>query len=692
MRVANVWWSVLVFCALFFLSSPVHAATPNQVLIINQVRGEECCDAGSLPHLQQQLQTAVRLKLPTTFTIRFDALADPEFVRVLRDAQRSHPDLITLGIFLEITPSLAKEAGVPYTAPTDIWYQAQHAYPLGLSLTDRQKITDTLVATFQRAFGAKPAISTGWIIDTSTLNYLHDTYGVSVHQITREQWGVDSYTLDGGPPHFPYPASRNWAFIPDFSQENPLMIVRQTITDPVHNYGDLTSSFTGQPNDYSRGKRDLEYFKHLFSQAVRQEGGGFALLGLENSMGEEFQNEYAKQLEIVAGAAREQIVSVIKPAEVAAWQERPLTVYHGRSSLSSDTQEAWWITTTSYRVRLRRQGSTLAITDLRAYSTTWSDPYLEQSGKLNAYWVVPSLLQASLWNDTSSEKPLSAWKRWLLPPQLTLFPPVSMGDIQLEAAEQLTLPSLEGDSVEVKTTTDPSAVTLTDSQGRVLLRATSDSLELGGQGTYQRLSPEAVPLHQTGETNGWPHLRFGDPQHPLVEQAVTCQTEVCQLTFKTSTAPETLTQARQNWYPFLFPEPTTRTADPAKSQLYAHNTYAVAGRNPVRLIAAPKDSHGFLITLSKTPTITTTPKAAYTSDVSTQLTSSPLLIDLINSQPTKMQVEVAMGDVNLKKTVYFAPNCKEGVMHCLTHPRQGWWYLNAVVRDKLRSKLSGEKQ
>jgi hypothetical protein len=50
--------------------------------------------------------------------------------------------------------------------------------------------------------------------------------------------GVDSYTLYGGPVHYPYYPSQNWALVPAAqNNENMPIIVRQTITDPVYNYG-----------------------------------------------------------------------------------------------------------------------------------------------------------------------------------------------------------------------------------------------------------------------------------------------------------------------------------------------------------------------------------------------------------------------------------------------------------------------
>ena len=86
---------------------------------------------------------------------------------------------------------------------------------IGYQPDDRKKLIDTYMTAFQNAFGYYPATSVSWMIDPLSLAYLQQKYGVSVQEITREQWGTDSYTIYGGPPHYPYKPSQNWAIVPD---------------------------------------------------------------------------------------------------------------------------------------------------------------------------------------------------------------------------------------------------------------------------------------------------------------------------------------------------------------------------------------------------------------------------------------------------------------------------------------------
>ena len=208
------------------------------------------------------------------------------------------------------------------------------------------------------------------MIDTETLNYIHKEYGVKIQQITREQYGTDSYTLYGGPPHYPYPASKNWLFVPDYENNDPVLIVRQTVTDPLFNYGDNTSTFTSQPNDYMKNKKTFDYFKSLLDQAIDQSDNqtGFAMLGLENSMEDKFQQEYIAQLELLGKRNSEGLVKfVIVDEMVSFWKQNKISVYAGKDLINNFDWQAFWITTPQYRVRLIRKNKNLMITDIRLY-------------------------------------------------------------------------------------------------------------------------------------------------------------------------------------------------------------------------------------------------------------------------------------------------------------------------------------
>ncbi|PIY80614.1 MAG: hypothetical protein COY80_01975, partial [Candidatus Pacebacteria bacterium CG_4_10_14_0_8_um_filter_42_14] len=92
------------------------ADQPHFTIILNQVRGEECCDAGSVANFRSQLEKLAELNLPAQFALRTDALENPEFVSLAKE----YPQF-NYGALLEITPELATQADVIYKGKPDQW-------------------------------------------------------------------------------------------------------------------------------------------------------------------------------------------------------------------------------------------------------------------------------------------------------------------------------------------------------------------------------------------------------------------------------------------------------------------------------------------------------------------------------------------------------------------------------------------
>lgn len=684
-------------------SLPIPAPTGEskpQVLVINQVRGTECCDPGSLAHLQQQLAAHQRLNVPATFTLRYDVLHNASFVNSLTVAHQRRPDLISVGLLLEITPELARAAGVEYQGTPDNWYEAQHVFTIGYAQADRYKLMDTLFEAFKKQFGQYPEVTTAWINDTPTLIYLHDKYGVKLHQITREQWGVDSYTLVGGPPHYPYPASRNWVFMPEYGQEDPLWIVRQTVTDPLYNYGDTSSSFTSQPNDYARGQRDLTYFKALVSQALMaqpQNQTGFALVGLENSMAKEYQDAFVAQLEYLHQLQNEDKLSYfdLDKESLMSFQS-PVNVYEGHDLIGESAHQSWWISSPHYRVRLRTNNNQLFIDDLRIFSADIVEPYQQRVALNKGYWIAPGLLDGSLWYGQVPPRPFLV--KLFGPPEVKgvhFVPAPDLGSHPLS----LVLPAVApGTSVTSSVENQEILVQyLASDQAERTIRFQTQEITFHNFRTRDFACPDNIPTTvplrcrttPAGLTLEWLN-QAGEPQYGLV---ITCKDTTLECQARLHLTAEKIDDLRTTQYPFFFPEARPRELSEKYSLLYAHNRYAIAGRNPVRLVLVAADTTGFPTLPNHGVTVTAEPEIAYTSSKQESLNSPLQLVDLINNKPQKTTITVTVDDdITKTMTVYFAPNCKQEIRYCLTHPRQAWWYVNTIVRDKIRARVLGETQ
>lgn len=664
----------LCLCFLFLSSARLvsaQEAPQHTTLIINQVRGRECCSEGGINELKQQLTSLKTEKLSAGFAVRYDALSDKEFLSLLKEARQQGHEL---GAFLEITPQLAKDSGVEYEGPLEHWYEARNAYTLGYAPEDRPKLIATYMKKYQAAFGELPKFSVGWMVDTPTLQLLHQEYGVELHEITREQWGTDSYTLYGGPPHFPYWPSENWALIPSEVPTNMPLIVRQTIADPVWNYGDTTNSRTSQPNDYALKDRGFSYFEHLFFQAHSQpfDQRTFALIGLENSMPDADQKEFGKQITAVAhwknnGPSR----SVVTPSDYAmqtkAYQVRPVHVLAGKDD-KDPTHQAWWITTSRYRARLRQEGEFFSLTDLRIYDPSLTDPYTSTSAGRIAYWVPPFALDGSrfLENDSAVEflrvSPDNRTERqpgFALPTRLELSAP-SPATLRQEN-ENITFSSGERivaqfapDSFELISPQEHLDQPLTAPSLKNLIWKSSSGKELWGartekKGAYTKYTP-----------------------------------------FYDATTQE-LANEREERYPLLIPEAKNRPIDATATILHRNNQYAQAGRNPVRLVLFPRDKAGFPISTDDTPTLTASPAVDRQNFEKPHGQNGMIFVDFFQEKPGKSMVTVKLGEFTETLPIYFAPNCKQHISWCLTHPWQIPWYLQNWWSDKQRAKEEARK-
>lgn len=630
-----------------------------QVLLINQVRGDECCQPGKIEFFKQQLTWLEENELPAVFTLRYDALTDPAYQEILAQA---NDELFTWGLFLEITPQLAEAAEVEHQGRAENWYEAQHAYTLGYSQEDREKLVDTLMTAYSQVFDSYPIVTTSWIIDTPTLNYLHDQYGVEVHQITREQWGTDSYTLYGGPPHYPYVASQNWALLPQRNITEGVLIARQTLTDPVWNYGDPESRFTSQPNDFTQDGKDFTYFEKLLEQALfKQEVGqrGFALLGLENSMAKKHQDLYRRQLELVGQWWAEGKLELPKVEEFKqAWLGSKIRLYSGQDLVEETGAEAYWLRTPFYRLRLVRDGRRLLVTDLRLYDAHLKDYYATHQAQSRAYWITPFLIDGSRFYTRP--------KTWLKEEQAS-----------------------DGQTPDSDLLTKPQAWRWPD-------LATEDSqlkFEFQGQNLHLNYQTETgnsafiftpIKFVVPALVDKPPRLKWSLKQKAVYELKKNCYSSRCW--YQPQVKPELFAQAQQVQRQAFLPEQQVGQISAQNSRLYADNPYAIAGRNPVRLVFMPRDENGVAVQLAEPPQIKlSSSQVKLETEPAVVIATNPQFYDLTSQTATKAAVIFQVGDqLELRTELYFAPNCKQAWLDCLRQPQKLWWYVRSWLGDKRR--------
>lgn len=679
----------LVFLASSFLSlripvsataqrSPEHLTT-----IIVQVRGTECCNPGNVQALERWLHTSAELDIPLTLALRYDALKDETFKQAFTVAKEQHE----LAGYLEITPALTQKSGVEYTGTTDSWHSAHQAFLVGYTQTDRQKIIDAYMQAFREETGSYPTTTVAWMIDTFSLRYLAETYGVTVHEITREQLGVDSYTLHGGPAHYPYYPSENWALIPaapELESHMPL-IIRQTVTDPVWNYGDTTSSYTSQPNDYDLARRGLEYFRFLFTQAHSQpEPVTFALLGLENSMPEKDQLEFARQLEIVAQweTENDNNRTLLARELPQHWDTRDkLQVYAGTDKTDKEegkNSQAWWIGTPSYRIRVRYENGTLFISDIRIYDARWKDPYWNTAATGGAYWIVPFLLDGSRFLEDGSAEPVN-WNDTLtyrkgraLPTRIVIAENLSPEQLRFEYQDNS---ARLGTEKEILIQFEPRTFSFLNQATFLLSHSQLKPIitNLQWKNSSGEVLWELSPSEEKSSTGFSNNSLLSNAKHPVSSNL---------LRFTPLSHTSDLTQERVEKYYLLHPEIITRPIDIDNSYLRVMNRYSMISRNPVRIAFWPRDQHSYPSLLDTEPRVHVDHADTKVNIALQQLPQGYVFIDFDRNEPGSVTASFEYNGFTQTETFYFVPNCRQKILACLTRPIDIWRFIQLKLEER----------
>jgi hypothetical protein len=642
----------------------------NFLVVINQVRGRSCCDSGSISNTERQLANVAKYRIKSSFAIRYDALTDSNLINLIKSYLNRYPDLIRPAAMMEIVPTLADDAGVNYLGTDESWFHAEHAFTLGYLPDDRKKLIDTYINKFVDVFGYYPTISSAWMIDTPSANYLKTEFGIRTHQITREQWGTDSYTLYGGPFHYPYPASKNWLMIPEYQSDDNLLIMRQTVTDPTHNYGDTSSQFTSQPNDYMRSGRSLDYFIELIANAWNQPDGqnGFALVGLENSMSEEYQIEYEKQLTVLRSMLnQEKAISVFADDDKLrrVYTESKISVYHGKYS----SPNVWNITTPRYRIRLIEKDKKIHITDLRYYASNLLDPYTSVIAKHEAFWIIPFFVDGSRWHDP---KITYKFPYSFLPAKNDIGGSVSQLTPDIIFDDESEFDFVRHENKQVSTLISDDKFVADFYEDRVVF-ATTDM-------EYAPIVPADFPIKYDGK-----ELKFVSKldEEDYYTMSINCDID-CELSFYQDVKKD-INKLYVDMYPYLLPEPVDRLISSTYSRIIVHNKFAIVGRNPSRIILEPHDDFNFPILLRNDAVIISDKKSVSHISIGDLKKTQYQYIDFYASEPTIASIDITMGDksplFHKKTKIIFAPNCKENIIYCLLHPHQSIWYFMTKLFD-----------
>lgn len=296
------------------------------VNIMNFVRRiderEENSTERLLAFTAEQLRLVNEYGVDNTFLLQYDAVCDEDFVTLFK---REATDRTELGLWYEIVEPLTGACDIPYRSEKG-WKWDWHiipGYSMAYSPSQREQLIDEAMRKFKEVFGYYPKTVGGWLIDTHTLNYLSEHYGISAAAICRDQANTDAYTLLGGYFNGAYYPSKNNIFTPAQSAEmqTDVPVFRLLGPCPIHNYdnnkyssdelralGKKSACFTLEPCWYM-GSRE-EIVSWMFDSYYGEESLGFAYaqIGQENS--------FLRQKEQVLAGTKMQIEQLLDRGDV----------------------------------------------------------------------------------------------------------------------------------------------------------------------------------------------------------------------------------------------------------------------------------------------------------------------------------------------------------------------------------------
>lgn len=370
-------FSVLLSLILCFLIVPkVEASQLKQVVLVNPIRGGDFWDHNFslIETPKKQYELIKKNGFPASWLVRYDGLVNKEiqdFLKVLDSSQ-------DIGIFFEVTPTLARAAQVEYNESGN-WHLAKSVLLTGYSPDDRKKLIDTAFNKFKDVTGKEAKSVGAWWIDAGSLSYMKDKYQIEANLDVADQYSTDGYQVWGQYWSTPFYPSKINGLMPAQSEEMKLdvLTLQWATRDPFNGYGNgvFDSTYSVQANDYSLHNLDANYFSRLLDIYPQ------TTVGLENDFSwVQFGKEYENQLNVI----KQKKLGVKNMAAFADYYRKANGGISPNVVISTDdplggSGKVVWINTPKYRAAwfANLQGS--VIRDLRKFNDRSEESCLKKA-------------------------------------------------------------------------------------------------------------------------------------------------------------------------------------------------------------------------------------------------------------------------------------------------------------------------
>lgn len=370
--------------------------------------------------VRRELTLVKQYGFPGTYALKYDALMEPRYQALLGEYLDDRDEL---SAWWEITEPLCRRAGVSFrdhSSEEKYDDRVDSAYCVGYTPEERKALIDAYMADFREVFGKYPKTIGSWILDSVTMAYAREKYGLVAAAICRDQMGTDGFTLWGGWPNGIYYPSRANEFIPAATRENQidLPVFRLLGPDPIYNFeaevrSGLQGVYTLEPS-WLTG-RDPKWLRWFFSRLTGEDtlGIGYAQVGQENNfLWENIRPGLGPQLALLEELEKEGSIRVETMADSADWFRRqyastpPMTFQASQDWDETRNLSAMWYAGTGYRLGLLGENGYLRIRDWFWYDENYPSRYLHGpiGGVKSTFDALP-ILSPQLWGMGEQDRP-----------------------------------------------------------------------------------------------------------------------------------------------------------------------------------------------------------------------------------------------------------------------------------------------
>ena len=368
--------------------------------LINFARGCEPRDASIdlVGTMREELELAKQYGLKTTILFQYDALVQKEFRDVASEYAKD--GMVEIGMWLELVRTCTIKGGAEWTGRDQEWdWGARQCNLIGHTPERRKKILDECMRAFCEYYGRYPAVVGAWALDTVSLSYLKEKYGVEGACICKEQFGTDSYTLWGGYYAGGYYPSKNNVFCPAQSLENQLdlPVFRMLGSDPIYQYDyclDLQEGPTIQKvvtlepvqTEYSYGGCDKNWVNWFLKENYNENALGYtyAQAGQENSFGWRLiADGLTYQVQQIAKLQKEGKIECLTFGETVKWfkekyKQTPATSLLAETDWKNEGRKTYWYENKNYRINVMKDEESVWIRDMFLFDETYPERYLTE--------------------------------------------------------------------------------------------------------------------------------------------------------------------------------------------------------------------------------------------------------------------------------------------------------------------------